>query len=299
MNLPDPVMYAVPAFVVAMVAEAALSRKLDRSMYEIGDTSTSLLLGFGHLISAALFGWVFYGVLSFVYRFHLLNIGVSWLSFLAAFVAYDFCYYWGHRYEHEIRLGWAAHMAHHSSQHFNFASALRQPWIDVFTAIGWLPTLLMPLIGFTPELTLFTIGTSLIYAFFSHTEFVRRLWASVEYVLVTPSHHRVHHAVNPRYLDANYGNTFILWDRWFGTFVGEDDAEPCRYGLVHNVGTFNPARIALGELISMGKDVRRSPSLRAALGYIFGPPGYSHDGSRRTSAMIRVAAGLKADRKEK
>jgi hypothetical protein len=135
----------------------------------------------------------------------------------------------------------------------------------------------------------FVGGANLVYQFWIHTELIRRFPAPIEYVFNTPSHHRVHHARNPRYLDANYAGTLVVWDRWFGTFVPERDDEPCEYGLVCNLGTFNPVRIALHEWVAMARDVvRPGLSVRQRLGYVIGPPGYSHDGTRYTTASLKA-----------
>jgi sterol desaturase/sphingolipid hydroxylase (fatty acid hydroxylase superfamily) len=145
-------------------------------------------------------------------------------------------------------------------------------------------------LGFPPAMVAIQKGISLVYQFWIHTEQVGRLPRWVEAVMNTPSHHRVHHATNPRYLDRNYAGIFIIWDRLFGTFVPEDDAEPCRYGIVKNIGSFNPIRIALHEWVAIAADLRRAKTWRERLAYVFGPPGWSPDGSRQTSDQIRAQA---------
>jgi hypothetical protein len=131
-------------------------------------------------------------------------------------------------------------------------------------------------------------GISLVYQFWIHTETIGRM-GPLEWVMNTPSHHRVHHATNPKYLDANYAGVLIIWDRLFGTFVAEDDKEQIHYGIVSQLGTFNPFRVAFHEWIGMFRDVRNAKSFREVLGYTFGPPGWSPDGSRKTSASIKQA----------
>ena len=132
----------------------------------------------------------------------------------------------------------------------------------------------------------FVFGLNLIYQFWIHTEMIRRM-GPFEILFNTPSHHRVHHATNPRYLDANYAGVLIIWDRMFGTFVAEDDAERPRYGIVKNLGAFNPFVIAFNEWIGIFRDLRSARSLREVIGYTLGPPGWSPDGSRLTSARIK------------
>ena len=294
MSFPNPLLYAVPVFVLTIMAEAALAERRGRGHYEMSDTRASVYLGLGNLAVGSVNGAALYGIFASIYRFRLMTLGDGMAAVAACFIAYDFCYYWSHRLSHQIRIGWASHRVHHSSQHYNLASALRQSWIDLPTAIGWLAFLPLPLLGFSPAVIFFAGGLSLVYSYFQHTEHVGKLARWIEYIFATPSHHRVHHAINPCYLDRNYGNTFILWDRMFGTFTAESATDPCRYGLVHNVASFNPIRIALGEVGAMALDVWHAPSLRSRLAYVFGPPGYSHDGTRQTTHGVKARAEAQA-----
>jgi sterol desaturase/sphingolipid hydroxylase (fatty acid hydroxylase superfamily) len=184
-------------------------------------------------------------------------------------------------------------VVHHSSRFYNLATALRQTWTGKLTlgAIFWLPLVLL---GFPPEMVFLFTGISLIYQFWIHTEAIDRL-GPLELVLNTPSHHRVHHAVNPRYLDANYGGVLIVWDRLFGTFVAERADDRPIYGIVKNIDTFNPVRIAFHEWAAIGRDLAQARRWGEAAGYLFGPPGWSPDGSRRTTRAIKAEweAGLR------
>jgi sterol desaturase/sphingolipid hydroxylase (fatty acid hydroxylase superfamily) len=142
-------------------------------------------------------------------------------------------------------------------------------------------------VGFPPAMVLMYSAISLVYQYWIHTETIGKL-GPLEWVMNTPSHHRVHHAINARYLDANYAGVLIIWDRIFGTFVPEDNKEPIRYGIISQLGTFNPFRVALHEWAGIFRDVLSAKSPREVLGYMFGPPGWSPDGSRRTSASIKA-----------
>jgi len=200
----------------------------------------------------------------------------------------DLRYYWFHRIAHRVRWVWASHVSHHSSQHYNLTTALRQTWTGTFT---FMMILRLPLLvlGFHPAMILFVGGLNLIYQFLIHTEAITRLPRWVEAVMNTPSHHRVHHGRNARYLDANYAGVFIIWDKLFGTFVPELDQEPVEYGLVRNLATFNPLRVAFHEWLGMFKDIfRPGLTLRERLLYAVAPPGWSHDQSRETSARIKA-----------
>jgi sterol desaturase/sphingolipid hydroxylase (fatty acid hydroxylase superfamily) len=204
------------------------------------------------------------------------------------FFAEDLCYYWFHRLHHEVRFLWAAHVNHHTSQYFNLSTALRQPWFTPITGpIFWLP---LALLGYPPAMILTAEAISLIYQFWIHTETVKRLPRAFEFLFNTPSHHRVHHGKNVAYLDRNHAGVLIVWDRLFGTFAEEDAHDPARYGITHDLTSFNPFWIAVHEFVSIGRDLRRAGSLRAAFGYLFAPPGWSPDGSSLTAAQLRRAA---------
>ncbi|SLN72824.1 sterol desaturase family protein [Oceanibacterium hippocampi] len=290
MDLPKVVELAIPAFVVLILIEAALGYfDRRRADYEVRDTAASLLMGLGNFSSGLLTGVLYIVAAEWLYQYRLFDIGYAWWAFVLVFFLEDLCYYWFHRFSHEHRFWWAAHVNHHSSQHYNLSTALRQTWTGnlCFSWVVWLP---LSLLGFPTALIVFQKGVSLVYQFWIHTEAVRRLPAPIEWLFNTPSHHRVHHATNPRYLDRNYAGILIIWDRIFGTFVQEDDALPCRYGIVKQIGSFNPLRIAFHEWWEIARDLKGSRSLREAIGYLFGPPGWSPDGSRLTSEAIRARA---------
>jgi sterol desaturase/sphingolipid hydroxylase (fatty acid hydroxylase superfamily) len=285
----DPVTLAVPFFILAIVLEIILARMGKvKAVYEAKDTATSLLMGFGSGIAGLLTGGVVFAASVWVYKYHLFDIAMSaaW-AWLAIFLLEDFTYYWFHRLSHERRFWWAAHVNHHTSQHYNLATALRQTWTGgaAGTWAVWLP---LSLLGFPPAMIAIQKGISLVYQFWIHTEAVRRMPVWVEALFNTPSHHRVHHARNPRYLDSNYAGILIIWDRMFGTFVSELDEDPCRYGVVKNLGDFNIFRVAFHEWVGIFSDLLTARSLGEAFGYLFGAPGWSPDGSRQTSTMLKA-----------
>jgi len=219
-------------------------------------------------------------------QFRLFDIGYAWYWFALCFVIDDFAYYLFHRSAHRVRWFWASHVIHHSSQHYNLSTALRQTWTG-FISIAFLFRLPLFLIGFPPAMVFFVGGLNLIYQFWIHTEVIGRMPRWFEAVMNTPSHHRVHHATNPRYLDRNYAGVFIVWDKWLGSFEPERDDDAPRYGIVKNLGSFNLLWAAFHEWIGIAKDVWAAPTLRAKLGYLVMPPGWSHDGSRDTSETIK------------
>ncbi len=287
---PDVVQLAVPLFIAAIVAELlwiAITRRGGR--YETRDAVTSLIMGAGNVASGILLGFVAWTFFMFLWRITPLDLGASWIVVVVCFVLDDLRYYWVHRFGHRIRWVWASHVNHHSSQHYNLTTALRQTWTGTFTFMMLVRAPLI-LLGFHPAMVLFVGGLNLIYQFWIHTEAIGRLPRWVEAVMNTPSHHRVHHGRNPRYLDANYAGVFIVWDRLFGTFVPELDREKVDYGLVHNLGTFNPLRVAFHEWVAIFRDMTRPGlSLRQRLMYAVAPPGWSHDGSRKMSRGYKAS----------
>ncbi|MBA3896737.1 MAG: sterol desaturase family protein, partial [Sphingomonadaceae bacterium] len=249
------------------------------------DTLTSLLFGLGSTVAGALAAGMIFAVATFTYRYRLFTIPYAWWAWIACFVLDDLAYYVFHRTAHRMRWFWASHVNHHSSQHYNLSTALRQTWTGNLTG-AFLFSMPVVLIGFPPQMLFFCTGLNLIYQFWIHTEVIGRCPAWFEAVMNTPSHHRAHHATNPRYLDRNYAGVFIVWDRMFGSFAPELDAEPVRYGLVKQLPDFSLLRGVFHEWAGLAKDLWRAP-WRAKPGYVFGPPGWSHDGSRDTSESIR------------
>lgn len=190
-------------------------------------------------------------------------------GFVAALVLWDFLYYWEHRWMHRVRVLWAHHVTHHSSQRYNLSTALRQPWSTVLTHWIFVP---MPLAGFTPAMTRRAGEINLLYQYWIHTEAVDRLPAKYERWLNTASHHRVHHGANPQYIDRNYGGILIVWDRLFGTF--EPEIRKVKYGLTKNIKTFNPITIGYHEFVAIARDVKNAESTGARVGYVLRPPGW-------------------------
>ncbi|MBP7648518.1 MAG: sterol desaturase family protein [Phenylobacterium sp.] len=285
----DPVALAVPFFVLTIILEIALTRfKAVKSHYETKDTMASLGMGLGSNVAGLLTGGAAFAVTVWVWNHRAFDIPMTAIwAWVALFFLEDLTYYWFHRLSHERRFWWAAHVNHHSSQHYNLSTALRQTWTGVLAGTWalWLP---LAFLGFPPAMLAIQKGISLVYQFWIHTEAIKRMPRWFEAVFNTPSHHRVHHARNPRYLDSNYAGILIIWDRMFGTFQPELDEEAPRYGIVENLTSFNLLRVAFHEWAGIAKDLAGSRSLREVIGYLFGPPGWSPDGSRDTSATLKA-----------
>jgi sterol desaturase/sphingolipid hydroxylase (fatty acid hydroxylase superfamily) len=281
------VLYSIPAFIVLMVLEGQWTRRHPEVVgYERRDTVASLSFGLMNVIVSGVTKLASIPFFAWLYEHRVAELGQpdrvwSWLVLL---FAEDHCYYWFHRVHHETRFLWAAHVNHHSSEHFNLSTALRQTLLTPITGpIFWAP---LALLGYPPVMILTAQAWSLLYQFWLHTEAIDKL-GPLEWVMNTPSHHRVHHGKNTDYLDRNHAGIFIIWDRLYGTFAPE--RERVVYGLTKDIRTFNLAKIGFHEWLAIGRDVRRAPTLRAKLGYMFAPPGWSHDGSTRTARQLQRA----------
>ena len=232
----DPIAVAVPGFFALIGVELAVARKKGVRVYRLADSITDLSCGVSSQIEAMFFAAAQLAVYAFFYaRFKVIELH-GWQAWLVAFIGVDFFYYWWHRLSHEVNLLWAAHVVHHQSEDYNLAVALRQS-----ITTGWSATpfyLPLALLGVPPLVFAITHALSTLYQFWIHTQLVGKLRGPVDWILNLPSHHRVHHAVNPQYLDKNYGATLIVWDRIFGTYV--EEVEPCVFGITKPLASFNP-----------------------------------------------------------
>lgn len=271
--MPNLIQLAIPAFLFLMLFEAVAAALLHRDLYEFKDAAASVTMGIGNVLVDLLAKFVQFSALTYLHRFAIFSIGFQWWAWLLLFFGDEFSYYWFHRVSHECRLFWASHVVHHSSQRYNLSTALRQTWTGSFMSfIFWI---WLPIVGFAPVMIMTMKAISLLYQFWIHTELVRSV-GPLEAVLNTPSHHRVHHGSNPRYIDRNHGGTLIIWDKLFGTFEPENPADPVRFGLTKNIHTYNPFRIAFHEWYEMFRDAAMAPGWRNKLRYVFGRPGWHH-----------------------
>jgi alkylglycerol monooxygenase len=261
MNL---VVYAVPFFILAIVVELVYGVLKHRNTYRLNDSVSSLSLG---VLSQAQ-RFVTLGVGGYVYHliteyFSLPLLDAShWFTWVLAMVLYDFCYYWLHRLGHERTVLWAAHVAHHQSEDYNLTTALRQTSTGFL--LSWIFYIPMYLVGIPAEVVVTVGSINLIYQFWVHTEHVPKLgW--YEWLFVTPSNHRVHHAQNDRYMDRNYGGLFILWDRLFGTFQEELDEEPVVFGIRGPLKSWSPVKALTHIYVDMAQDSWRTARWRDKL----------------------------------
>lgn len=227
--------YVIPLFLFFVLFELIADALTHKKAYRFADTITNLSLGIGQQIIEALIKTVFSFLFLWVYGYALFQLPDTVWTFLAVLLISDFIYYWFHRLSHSVNILWAVHVVHHQSAEFNLTVSLRQPWLHKLAAFGFF--LLLPLLGVSPAIMILAFAFQTFYQFWLHTRFIGKL-GILEKVLVTPSHHRVHHGSNKRYLNKNYGNTLIIWDKLFGTFQEED--EPVVYGITEPFTSTNP-----------------------------------------------------------
>ena len=291
MSLPDtasdPVVYAIPAFLVFLALEGLSYRHLSREQvqgehrgYLAADARTSLLMGVLSLVFTGATRIAAFFLYLALYDMTPLRLDSHrWTTWVVAIVGVDLLWYAYHRASHRVRLLWAGHQVHHNSRYFNYATALRQKWNPWFELLAWTP---LPLLGLPPWMIYTGFSINLIYQFWVHTERIPKLWRPFEFVFNTPSHHRVHHASDRQYLDRNYGGILIIWDRLFGTFA-EETARPT-YGLTRNIDGYHLLTLQYYEYGAIWRDLRRARSWRERMGYLFAPPYWEPVVSRRPRA---------------
>ena len=284
-DLPNIIHYAIPLFVITVVIELIAINKMQVKKYHGKDAITSIIMGLGNVFIGLIAKGFVFGIFMLVYSYgRLFEIPFTWWGWLLIFFFEDFTYYWNHRIGHESRFFWASHVVHHSSKEYNLSTALRQTWTGSFTSFIFY--LWLPFLGFHPVMILMQQSVSLLYQYWIHTELIKKMPKWFEFIFNTPSHHRVHHATNPQYLDRNHAGILIIWDRIFGTF--EPEVEKPVYGLVKNINTFNPLRIAFQEWIHLFSDAfSKNINFISRVKYLFMPPGWRHDGTGAVSSDLR------------
>ena len=271
-NLTVTEAYAIGApIVLAMIfAEIFISNWQNKNYYKKEDTLCTLGLLTGNIAMAFAIKGFALAFHFYLYQFRLIDLASLipvWAMWAITFVLIDFVFYIYHRMSHRVRFLWAIHMSHHSSEEMNFAVSFRQAWFGPISKIPFFMTL--PLLGLDPTIIAVAGVISTLWGIVGHTQVVEKL-GPLEWIFNTPSHHRVHHGSNEQYIDKNYGNLFIIWDRIFGTF--QEEKEPVIYGLVSNVNTFNPVKITFMAWSSILQDVKSANNITSIFYSAFGPP---------------------------
>jgi len=277
--------FSIPIYAIVIGIEILYSYWKQKKYYSTKGILANLYLTTLNFSLDILVRGICLGVLWYFYQFKFTEIDklihpvIYWSVLL---IAEDFAFYWMHRIDHYCRFFWAVHVTHHSSEEFNltvgFRSSVFQP---LYRFIYFIP---LSLVGFDPLDVMFMYAATQIYGILIHTKTVGKL-GFLELFLSTPSHHRVHHGSNTKYLDKNMGMIFIIWDRVFGTF--EKEEEVVVFGLTENLKSYNPMTLVFHEWRAIIEDLKKQTSIKNKFMYVFGPPGWSHDGSRKTSKQLR------------
>lgn len=272
----DLILYAIPFFFLLIFIELGYGAWRGRNTYRLNDTINSLSMGsLSRLQSLVILGFsgVIYEWVVANYQFSQLPDTEIWV-WLSCFIGYDFAYYWKHRFGHEVALFWSSHVAHHQSEDYNLATALRQTSIDFYGFLFYLPFFVL---GYPAEILFTVVSLNLIYQFWVHTQHIPKL-GPIEWAFVTPSNHRVHHARNASYVDKNYGGVFIIWDRLFGSFQDELDSEPVVFGLRKPLNSWNPLWANIHVYWRLILDLVKAPGILNKLKISFMPPGWQPHG---------------------
>lgn len=271
--------------IVLTLVEMYFSYRHDRKLYTTRDTWTNIYLMVAAIVINLCMKYATFKLLEYCYQFRLFEISNFWLYWIVLILTQDFLYWFLHTVGHYVRFFWAMHVTHHSSEHFNLTTGFRSTVFEpLYRVFFYLPLAFM---GFTAVDILFAYLVTQIYGNLVHTRTVGKLHPWFEYIFVTPSHHRVHHASNVRYLDKNMGMVLILWDRWFGTFQEELPEDAIKYGLTTQPKDTGPVNIIFHEFIALKNDVKKAPTFKDKLKYLLNPPGWSHDGSTKIAKVMQ------------
>lgn len=264
---PPIIVFAVPVMVFFTALEMIVSYFQHRKMYETKETIGSITVGLGNLVVSFFVNMALILFVVWVWKILPWRMELNWWTLIPAYIIYDFCSYWAHRISHEKRFWWATHIAHHSGENYNLAVSFRLSWVQHLKTIFFVPTMLF---GFHPFVFFVTNQMAVLFQFWVHTEYIKKL-PIIDYIFATPSNHRVHHGSQEQYIDKNYGATFIIWDRMFGTY--EPEGEKVIYGLTTNItNKANPFYINFHEYVDMFRDIKNAKTWKEKWFYFWGSP---------------------------
>ena len=265
---PNLLVWAAPVMFFFVLIEYSISYFQGKHYYSKKETIGSILVGLGNVaIGVLLKAFLFY-IFVLIYNLVPWRMELNWWTFIPCYIIFDFLSYWTHNISHRLRFFWATHVVHHSGNHYNLTVSFRLSWVQYIKLIFILP---IALIGFHPVIIFITNQIAILFQFWVHTEYIRKLHPFFEYIFATPSNHRVHHGSQEKYINKNYGATFILWDRIFKTYQPEE--EKAIYGLTHDIAKKdNPIHINFHEYVEIINDVKQAKGWRKKLFFIFGDP---------------------------
>jgi len=293
--IPDIIVWAAPAMFFFVLLEYLISRWQNRKYYNNPkETLGSTLVGLGNVAIGLVLKTALLYLFIILYNAIPWRMEFNWWTFIPCYIIFDFCSYWAHNVSHRLRFLWATHVAHHSGEQYNLTVSFRLSWVQYFKIIFFIP---VALIGFHPIIIFVTNQIAVLFQFWVHTEYIRKMHPVIEYIFATPSNHRVHHGCQEKYINKNYGATFIIWDRIFGTYQPEEEA--AIYGITHNIEhKADPIHINFHEYSAIIKDVRQARTWREGLFYILGDPGDIEQYKRRREAQEELKPAMHVVKEE-
>ncbi|WP_457268795.1 sterol desaturase family protein [Pedobacter sp. UYEF25] len=281
-DAPEIIVWAAPIMFVCVLIEWFISNRQHRDIYNKEETIASIFVGIGNVIVAFLLKFGLFFIIVAIYNMLPWRMSLNWWMLIPCYILLDFCSYWSHRISHHQRFWWATHVVHHSGENYNLTVSFRLSWVQHIKIIFFLP---VALAGFHPVVFFVANQIAVLFQFWVHTEYIKKLPKFFEYIFATPSNHRVHHGSQEKYINKNFGATFIIWDRIFGTY--EPENEKVIYGLTHKLKKKgNPFYINFHEFIDIWKDVRNADGFKNKMFFLFGDPADIE--SRRISTQTKI-----------
>ncbi len=269
---PNYIIFAIPLFLLLILAEVIVELISKKGTYRFADSVSNMGIGIGEQVISVFTRVLMLMLFDYIYQHRLITLPANIFTGIVLLFAFDFIFYWAHRFGHEVNIGWGGHIVHHSSEEYNLTVALRQPWFfNLMTFALFLP---LAYFGFSPLLLVIISGIDILFQFWIHTRFIPKL-GPLEWVLNTPSHHRVHHGRNPKYLDKNYGGMFIIYDRMFGTF--QEEEEEVVYGTTTPLNSWNPAWANVQYFVDLFHQAKPAKTLKDKINIFLKPPGWRPD----------------------
>lgn len=271
-DIPDIIVWAAPIMFFFVLLEYGIAYYQKKQYYNKKETIGSILVGLGNVAIGLVLKALLLYIFVLIYNAVPWRMEFYWWTFIPCYIIFDFCSYWAHRVSHHLRFFWATHVTHHSAESYNLTVSFRLSWVQYFKIIFFLP---VAVLGFHPVIIFITNQIAVLFQFWVHTEYIRKLHPIIEYIFATPSNHRVHHGSQEKYINKNFGATFIVWDRMFGTYQPED--EQAIYGITHNISDkSDPIHLNFHEYVDMFRDLKNAKTFREGLFFVFGDPEMIH-----------------------
>jgi sterol desaturase/sphingolipid hydroxylase (fatty acid hydroxylase superfamily) len=286
---PDIIIWAAPFMFLFVALEYIISAVQNKNYYNNKEALGSFFVGVGNVLIGVVIKTFLFYVFVAIYNQVPWRMEFQWWTFIPCYIIFDFCSYWAHRVSHHLRIFWATHVVHHTGEHYNLTISFRLSWIQYFKIIFFLPVIF---IGFHPIVIFVTNQIAVLFQFWVHTEYIGRLHPVIEYIFATPSNHRVHHGSQEKYINKNFGATFVIWDRMFGTYQKEE--EQVVYGITSNIEEkINPLLINFHECIDIIKDVSSAKTFSLKCFYLFGDPEKIALHKQQIAAQKKESTSLK------